>query len=119
MAGAGRDACCVGEVCYCPDNGRPGVEPVLLMGVLVLQFLERLPDRQALEMVKYHLGWKLALNLELEEKGFHPTVLVYFRQRLLECPLRRFCKPCKKKVSSLSRRGSAWIRPISLGWWLI
>src|SRR5947209_8090607 len=71
------------EKCYCPDNGRPGVEPVLLMGVLVLQFLERLPDRQALEMVKYHLGWKLALNLELEETAFHPTVLVYFRQRLL------------------------------------
>lgn len=72
------------EKCYCPDNGRPGIEPVLLMGVLVLQFLERLPDRQALEMVKYHLGWKLALNLELEQKPFHPTVLVYFRQRLLE-----------------------------------
>jgi transposase len=72
------------EKCYCPDNGRPGIEPVLLMGVLVLQFLERLPDRQALEMVKYHLGWKLALNLELERKTFHPTVLVYFRQRLLE-----------------------------------
>ena len=72
------------EKCYCTENGRPGIEPVLLMGVLILQFLERLPDRQALEMVKYHLGWKLALNLELEEKGFHPTVLVYFRQRLLE-----------------------------------
>ena len=72
------------EKCYCPDNGRPGVEPVLLMGVLVLQFLERLPDRQALEMVKYHLGWKLALNLELEQKAFHPTVLCYFRQRLVE-----------------------------------
>jgi transposase len=61
-----------------------GVEPVLLMGVLVLQFLERLPDRQAVEMVKYHLGWKLALNLELEQKAFHPTVLCYFRQRLVE-----------------------------------
>jgi transposase len=72
------------EECYCQDNGRPGIEPVLLMGVLVLQFLERLPDRQALEMVKYHLGWKLALNLELEQKGFHPTVLCYFRQRLVE-----------------------------------
>src|SRR6266702_4271864 len=47
-------------------------------------FSERLPDRQALEMVKYHLGWKLALNLELEQKGFHPTVLCYFRQRLVE-----------------------------------
>lgn len=72
------------EKCYCADNGRPGIEPVLLMGVLVLQFLERLPDRQAVEMVKYHLGWKLALNVELEQKGFHPTVLVYFRQRLVE-----------------------------------
>jgi len=71
------------EKCYCSDNGRPGIEPVVLLGVLIFQFLERLPDRQALEMVKYHLGWKLALNLELEEKAFHPTVLVYFRQRLL------------------------------------
>jgi len=72
------------EKCYCPDNGRPGIEPVVLVGVLVLQFLERLPDRQALEMVQYHLGWKLALNLELEAKAFHPTVLCYFRQRLVE-----------------------------------
>ncbi|MBA2431073.1 MAG: hypothetical protein H0V56_03040, partial [Chthoniobacterales bacterium] len=39
------------EKCYCSDNGRPGIEPVVLVGVLVLQFLERLPDRQALEMV--------------------------------------------------------------------
>lgn len=65
------------EKCYCSENGRPGIEPVVLVGVLVLQFLERLPDRQALEMVKYHLGWKLALNLELEEKAFHPTVLLF------------------------------------------
>jgi hypothetical protein len=70
--------------CYCTDNGRPGIEPVVLLGVLIFQFLERLPDRQALEMVKYHLGWKLALNLELEQRAFHPTVLVYFRQRLVE-----------------------------------
>jgi hypothetical protein len=42
------------------------------------------PDRQAIEMVKYHLGWKLALHLNLTDPGFHPTTLVYFRQRLLE-----------------------------------
>jgi hypothetical protein len=35
-------------------------------------------------MVKYHLGWKLALNLKLWADGFHPTTLVHFRQRLLE-----------------------------------
>jgi Transposase DDE domain/Transposase domain (DUF772) len=70
--------------CYTSDNGRPGVEPVVLLGVLIFQFLERVPDRQAVEMVKYHLGWKLALNLKLGDPGFHPTTLVYFRQRLLE-----------------------------------
>ena len=70
--------------CYQADNGRPGVEPVVLLGVLLFQFLERVPDRQAVELVKYHLGWKLALNLKLSDQGFHPTTLVYFRQRLIE-----------------------------------
>jgi transposase len=70
--------------CYTPDNGRPAVEPVVLLGVLIFQFLERVPDRQAVEMVKYHLGWKLALHLSLADPGFHPTTLVYFRQRLLQ-----------------------------------
>jgi DDE family transposase/transposase-like protein DUF772 len=70
--------------CYQPENGRPGIEPVVLLGVLIFQFMERVPDRQAVEMVKYHLGWKLALNLKLGADGFHPTTLVHFRQRLLE-----------------------------------
>ena len=70
--------------CYDAESGRPGVEPVVLLGVLIFQFLERVPDRQAVELVKYHLGWKLALNLKLSEGGFHATTLVYFRQRLIE-----------------------------------
>src|SRR5215831_21153287 len=70
--------------CYQPENGRPGIEPVVLLGVLIFQFLERVPDRQAAELVKYHLGWKLALNLKLGAGGFHPTSLVHFRQRLVE-----------------------------------
>ena len=70
--------------CYAPDNGRPAIEPVVLLGVLIFQFLERVPDRQAVEMVRYHLGWKLALHLNLADPGFHPTTLGYFRQRLLE-----------------------------------
>jgi hypothetical protein len=72
------------QKCYCADNGRPGVEPTLLLGVLLFQFLERVPDRQAVDLVKYHLGWKLALNLELARGAFHATSLVHFRQRLLE-----------------------------------
>ena len=69
--------------CYVLDNGRPGVEPVILLGVLIFQFLERVPDRQAAELVKYHLGWKLALNLALNFKGIHHTTLSYFRDRLI------------------------------------
>ena len=61
-----------------------GVEPVLLLGVSVLQFLERVPDRQAAELVKYHLGWKHALAQELDGEVFDPTVLVRFRERLVE-----------------------------------
>src|SRR5258708_30069935 len=37
-----------------------------------------------MELVKYHLGGKLALTLKLSQGGFHPTTLVYFRQRLIE-----------------------------------
>src|SRR6266487_3869562 len=31
---------------YCADNGRPGIEPVWLLGVSLLQYLEGAPDRQ-------------------------------------------------------------------------
>jgi transposase len=67
---------------YCENNGRPGIDPVLLCGVTLLQFMEKVSDRRAAEQVAYHLGWKYALDLELAYEGFHPTVLVYFRDRL-------------------------------------
>ena len=70
------------ESLYCEDNGRPATDPVMLAGVTLLQFMEKVPDRVAAEHVVYHLGWKYALDLELNYGGFHPTVLVYFRDRL-------------------------------------
>lgn len=80
-----------GELCelYCEDNGRPGIEPVVLAGVTLLQFMEKAPDRQAADLVKLHLGWKYALDLEMGYKGFHPTSLVKFRNRLLEGEVER------------------------------
>src|SRR6266446_5939620 len=72
------------EKLYCLDNGRPGIEPVLLLGVSLLQYLDGLPDRQALEHLRYHAGWNFALNQSLGQAAFHPTVLVYFRQRLIQ-----------------------------------
>jgi transposase len=72
------------ESLYCESNGRPAIDPVMLCGVTLLQFMEKVADRSATEHGVYHLGWKYALDLELTDEGFHPTVLVYFRDRLEE-----------------------------------
>jgi hypothetical protein len=72
------------ERCYCPENGRAAIEPVLMLGVSILQDLDGVPDRQAVEMLRYHAGWNLALNRQLGDEVFHPSSLVNFRRRLLD-----------------------------------
>ena len=51
--------------CYCPENGRVALEPVLMLGVSLLQYLDGVPDRQAVELLRYHAGWNFALNRQL------------------------------------------------------
>ena len=70
------------EKCYCAENGRVAIEPVLMLGVSLLQSLDGVPDRQAVELLRYHVGWNLALNQQLGDGIFHPTSLVNFRHRL-------------------------------------
>ncbi len=72
------------EGCYCVENGRTALEPVLMLGVSVLQELDGVPDRQAVELLHYHAGWNFALNRQLGDPVFHPTSLVNFRGRLEE-----------------------------------
>jgi hypothetical protein len=72
------------EKCYCAENGRTAIEPVLMLGVSLLQELDGVPDRQAVELLHYHAGWNFALNRQLGDAGFHPTSLVNFRHRLEE-----------------------------------
>lgn len=77
------------EKMYCADNGRPAEEPVRMLAVLLLQFMERMPDRQAVEACNFDLRWKLALGMEADERAFHSTSLVRFRERLLDHGLER------------------------------
>lgn len=72
------------EQMYCRGNGRPAQEPVLLLGLTLLQFMHKLPDRGAMEALKYHMGWKLALNQPLEMAAPDASLLCLFRRRLLE-----------------------------------
>lgn len=60
------------------------IEPVVLLGISNLQDLDGVPDRQAVEMLRYHAGWNFALNRQLGDRVFHATTLVNFRSRLEE-----------------------------------
>ncbi len=55
-----------------------------MLGVSILQHQDGVPDRQAVEMLRYHAGWNFALNRQLGDETFHPTSLVNFRSRLAE-----------------------------------
>lgn len=64
-------------------RGRPGFSPGRLMLVCVLQFTEKLTDRQAADAAARDLAWKYALGLELDDPGFDFSVLSGFRTRVL------------------------------------
>lgn len=67
-----------------PDRGQPGLSPALLLMVVILQFRHNLSDRQAAEAVADRISWKYALSRDLEDSGFHYSVLSEFRTRLSE-----------------------------------
>ncbi|WP_328565076.1 transposase [Streptomyces coelicoflavus] len=52
--------------------------------VCVLQFLLGLSDRQAAEAVRCRIDFKYAMAMELDDPGFHHSVLADFRDRLTE-----------------------------------
>jgi len=63
-------------------RGRPSQPAELVATVLVLQSLEGLSDRDAVQALRTDLRWKVAAGLALDDEGFHPTVLTYWRNRL-------------------------------------
>jgi transposase len=63
-------------------DGRPGLSPAQLATVSVLQFALNLSDRQAAEAVRCRIDFKYALATELNDPGFHHSVLSDFRDRL-------------------------------------
>lgn len=64
------------------STGRPSLAPEIAGAVLVLQALERLSDRDTVAAVRCDIRWKVACGLPLDDEGFHPTVLTYWRRRL-------------------------------------
>jgi Transposase domain (DUF772) len=63
-------------------GGHPSVPAEVIATVMVLQALEGLSDREAVSALRRDIAWKVACGLRLDDAGFHPTVLVYWRARL-------------------------------------
>jgi hypothetical protein len=63
-------------------GGHPSVPAEVIATVMVLQALEGLSDREASSALRRDIAWKVACGLRLDDEGFHPTVLVYWRARL-------------------------------------
>ena len=63
-------------------RGRPSQPASVIATVLVLQALEGVSDREAIERLRCDLRWKAAAGLSLTDGGFHPSVLTLWRARL-------------------------------------
>jgi Transposase DDE domain/Transposase domain (DUF772) len=67
-------------------GGHPSVPAEVIATVMVLQALEGLSDREAISALRRDIAWKVACGLRLDDEGFHPTVLVHWRNRIRASP---------------------------------
>jgi transposase len=67
---------------YSPDQGRPAIEPLLLLKLEFLQYQYNHSDRQVIEQARCNMAYRYFLDLGLHSPLPHHTLLTYFRQRL-------------------------------------
>jgi hypothetical protein len=63
-------------------RGRPSLPAPVAAAILTLQALHDLSDAETAEAARCDLRWKVATGMALDEAGFHPSTLTYWRQRL-------------------------------------
>ena len=65
-----------------PGVGRPSLPATQMAAVLTLQALHDYSDRETAEAVRFDVRWKVAIGSSLDDAGFDPSSLVYWRQRI-------------------------------------
>ncbi len=63
-----------------PGVGRPSLPATQMAAVLTLQALHDYSDRETAEAVRFDVRWKVAIGAPLDDPGFDPSSLVYWRQ---------------------------------------
>ena len=71
------------EELYCPDNGRPGIDPVVLFKMVLIQHIYGIPSlRRTAEEVSMNLAYRWFLGYALSESTPHFSTVSYnFRHR--------------------------------------
>ena len=62
--------------------GRPSLPATRMAAVLTLQTLHDYSDRETAEAVRFDVRWKAAIGAALDDAGFDPSSLVYWRNRI-------------------------------------
>jgi hypothetical protein len=65
-----------------PGVGRPSIPATQMAAVMTLQALHDYSDREAAEAVRFDVRWKVAIGAPLDDEGFDPSTLVYWRNRI-------------------------------------
>lgn len=68
--------------CYSPDQGRPAIDPVLLLRIEFLQYQDRLSDARVIAQAQVNVAYREFLGLSLKSNLPDPSSLSYFRGRL-------------------------------------
>ena len=63
-------------------RGRPSIPATQMAAVMTLQALCDYSDRETAEAVRFDVRWKVAIGAALDDPGFDPSSLVYWRKRL-------------------------------------
>jgi hypothetical protein len=63
-------------------KGRRSMPGSVAASILTLQTLHDLSDVETAEAARCDLRWKVACGMALDDKGFHPSTLTYWRRRL-------------------------------------
>ena len=65
-----------------PGVGRPSLPATRMAAILALQTLHDYSDRETAEAVRFDVRWKVACGLAVDDAGFDPSSLVYWRNRI-------------------------------------
>jgi hypothetical protein len=65
-----------------PGFGRPSLPATRMAAILALQALHDYSDRETAEAVRFDVRWKVACGLAVDDAGFDPSSLVYWRKRI-------------------------------------